>query len=158
MNEIVVSVVVAILSSGGVATLLNWMLNRKTDSKRVNYEGLDRQTDAFEQQRRAYDSIITKLNAQITTIEESRDKALAELEKHREGREDLLRNIEDLRTKVDTLQRDDRTRERKFVSLVKVFQDYVTRVTVPLTPDEWATVDDTIPPSLLTLKRRSNPA
>lgn len=158
MNEITVSVIVAILSSGGVATLLNWILNRKTDVKRVNYEGLDRQTDAFEQQRRAYDSIITKLNGQVTASDESRDKALAELEKHREGREELLQQIEDLRTKVEGLQRDDRSRQRKFIQLVRVFQEYVTRVTIPLTEDEWSTVDDTIPPDLLTLKRRSKPA
>jgi len=160
MNETLKAIIAALVASGVLVPLLNWILNRKTESKRVNYEGLDRQTDAFVQQRRAYDSIIENLRGQVTDsdaardrADKARDRAMAELEEARRDREELRRQIGELKDKVESLNRADQIREHRFARLVLVFQDYVRRVAIPLSQSEWEIVDDTIPPDMLSLKR-----
>jgi len=150
---IIISVGGSILGSGAFVTLLNWLLSRKDADKKLNLDEVRTDTDVFSEQRQAYQDLLNRAENSVATAELARDEAVKQASSYKKERAELLETVKSLTQKVDELQRADQAREGKFQKLIRVFQGYVLRVGVPLTTVEWDDVDDTIPSSMLKIKR-----
>lgn len=147
--SLIVTLIVALLGSGLITGFMNWLLNRRHADKRLNMDEVHTDVDVFAEQRRAYEDLLDRSTKAVQAAEQARDEAIKQANAYQQERSELLRTVQTLTTKVESLQNAD----SKLTRLIRAFQAYVLRVGVPLTSEEWDDVEDTIPTSMLKIKR-----
>jgi hypothetical protein len=147
--SLIVTLIAALLGSGIITGLLNWLLNRRHVDKRLNMEETHTDVDVFAEQRRAYEDLLDRSTKAVKAAEDARDEAVKQAQAYSQERGELLRTVQALTAKVESLQNAD----SKLTRLIRAFQGYVLRVGVSLTNEEWDDVEATIPRSMLRIKR-----
>lgn len=151
------------LLAGSVPGVILFYLNRKGANKKLQLEEGGLTVTQFQAQTLAYqdlldrsNSALTEANNKLNTSNAKLEEAVAELATYRAEREKLMGEVERQGREIVHLQKADTDKvaelektNSKLERLRALFLSYVARTGIPLTLEEKAVFDDTIPTALV---------
>lgn len=137
MGEIA-SVVALAFGSGAVPGVILFLLNRRGANKKLEIEEGGLGVNVFEAQTTAYENLLNR-QTQAT------NDALTELGKYKAERTSILEKVEKLERADEDRSQELRSTNTKLETLRALFQQYVNRTGIPLTPEEQLIFEETKP-------------
>lgn len=157
-----VAVVVALIS-GSVPTVLLILLQRKGANKRLELDETTVASDVFSKQTAAYSELYDTAKSDLAQAKKdliAANKTAAdlatELKKYQTEREELMAKVEEQGRKISRLERADNEKtdeladtRSKLETLRELFESYVARTGIPMTPEEQKIFEETKPKWLI---------
>lgn len=144
------------LITASVPAVISWVLRRKGANKRLELEEGSLSVSQFNAQTTAYQDLLDRANKALADANKTAVGLADELKTYKSERESLVDTVKKQGTKIELLQEADNEKtdalirtNGKLETLRGLFLSYVTRTGIPLTMQEQAIFDDTLPSDIV---------
>lgn len=150
--QVLLQIVVVPLLVASVPVALLFTLQRRGANKKLKIDEGGLTVTQFNAQTSAYQDLLDRANASLEAANHNLAVSVAELETYKSERVKLMAQVEEQGRKIDRLEKADDTKSEeladtrhKLETLRTLFETYVQRTGVPMTPEEQKVFEDTKP-------------
>lgn len=150
--QVLLQIVVVPLLVASVPVALLFILQRRGANKKLEIEEGGLTVTQFNAQTSAYQDLLDRANASLKASNDNLAASVAELETYKSERIRLMAKVEEQGRKIERLERADDAKSselaetrHKLETLRTLFESYVARTGIPMTPEEQRIFEDTKP-------------
>jgi chromosome segregation ATPase len=140
----------------GTPAIVLWLLNRKNANRALTVQEKTLNVTEFEAQTAAYKDLLDRANAALNDANTKLASSVKELAQYQEERQELLRKVDIMGEEIERLKKADATKgdelietNHKLEKLRTLMLAYVKRTGIPLTTEEQAIFDETVPTDIV---------